>query len=239
MLGLSPYAGKKSPMKKAPIIAIICLLGVVVVLLFPEISNRLTLEGLKDTKNSLGLRVIESPVLSALIYIGIYICVTAASIPGAIILTLAGGALFGVIWGTLLVSIASTCGATLAFLVVRTTCREFVQNKFNNTWNKVSNGFEKSGPFYLFSLRLVPVVPFFLVNVLMALTNIRIRDFFFISQIGMLPATIVYVFAGTELSRITTVKDIVSPGMLAAFILIACLPWAARFLLTRLKRNDN
>ena len=226
-------------MKKVFISAVIVLLCVVVVLLLPEMSDRLTLAGLKDAKHSLSLLVVESPILSALIYVVIYICVTAASIPGAVILTLAGGALFGVMWGTLLVSIASTFGATLAFLVVRTTCRQFVQNRFISTWNKVSNGFETSGPFYLFSLRLVPVVPFFLVNVLMALTNIRIRDFFFISQIGMLPATVVYVFAGTELSKITTVKDIVSPGILAAFMLIACLPWAARFLLTRLKRNDD
>ena len=225
-------------MKKLLILGILILVGISVMLIFPEASELLTLQGLRDAKTSLDDQVLEAPLLSALIYVLIYIGVTAASIPGAVILTLAGGALFGVIWGTLLVSFASTCGATLAFLVVRAISRDYVQKKFNKTWMKVSDGFEKSGSFYLFTLRLVPVVPFFLVNVLMALTNIRVMNFFFVSQLGMLPASIVYVFAGTELSHIHSIKDILSPGMLAAFVLIASLPWAARFLVARLKPNE-
>jgi len=149
---------------------------------------------------------------------------TAASIPGAAILTLAGGALFGLLNGTILVSFASTIGALFAFLVSRYFLHDFVQNKFTDRLQTINKKIEKEGAFYLLFLRLVPVFPFFLINLVMALTPIRAWTFYWVSQLGMLPATIIYVNAGTQIAKISSIKDIASPSLLIALTLLGLLP---------------
>ncbi len=159
-----------------------------------------------------------------LAYFLIYVTVTAFSLPGAALLTLAAGSLFGVGIGTLMASISSTIGATLAFLASRFLLKDFVQNKFAGKLKAINEGFEKEGSFYLFSLRLIPAFPFFVVNLVMGLFPIKTWQFFFISQIGMLPGTIAYVNAGTQLGQINSLTGILSPGVLISFALLGAVP---------------
>ena len=169
------------------------------------------------------------PVIAA--YMGIYIAVTALSLPGAAVLTLAGGGLFGIIVGTVAVSFASTIGATLACLVSRFLLRDWVQNKFSDRLTTINNGIEKEGAFYLFSLRLVPIFPFFVINLVMGLTRMSLFTFFWVSQIGMLAGTIVYVNAGKELAKIDSLSGILSPGLLISFVVLGLFPIAVKKLL--------
>ena len=168
------------------------------------------------------------PSTAALIFFTTYIFITGLSLPGASILTLAGGAIFGVLIGTLLVSFASTIGATLAFLASRFLFRESLQKRFSERLRLINQGIEKDGAFYLFTLRLVPVFPFFIVNLVMGLTPIKTLTFFFISQIGMLAGTIVFVYAGTQLGKISTLKDIFSPELIISFTLLGLFPLIAK-----------
>jgi uncharacterized membrane protein YdjX (TVP38/TMEM64 family) len=172
-------------------------------------------------------------------YFLIYVAVTALSIPGAAIMTLAGGALFGVLAGTLIVSFASTIGATLAFLASRYLFRDWVQTRFGDRLSGVNEGVARDGAFYLFSLRLVPVFPFFAVNLLMGLTPIRTWTYYWVSQIGMLLGTIVYVNAGTQLASIQSLRDIASPVLLASFAALGLLPWAGKAIMRLLRRNTD
>ncbi|MGE0858787.1 MAG: FAD-dependent oxidoreductase [Gammaproteobacteria bacterium] len=158
----------------------------------------------------------------------IYVGVTALSIPGAAVLTLACGALFGLAWGTVLVSFASTLGATLAFLTARYLLHGAVQSRYGHRLAAIDRGVRRDGPSYLLMLRLLPVAPFVLVNLLMALTSIRLRDFVLFSQLGMLPATVVYVNAGTQLAGIERLSDVASPGLIASLALLAMLPFVAK-----------
>jgi len=169
------------------------------------------------------------PVIAA--YMGIYIAVTALSLPGAAVLTLAGGGLFGIIVGTVAVSFASTIGATLACLVSRFLLRDWVQNKFSDRLTTINNGIEKEGAFYLFSLRLVPIFPFFVINLVMGLTRMSLFTFFWVSQIGMLAGTIVYVNAGKELAKIDSLSGILSPGLLISFVVLGLFPITVKKLL--------
>jgi pyruvate/2-oxoglutarate dehydrogenase complex dihydrolipoamide dehydrogenase (E3) component/uncharacterized membrane protein YdjX (TVP38/TMEM64 family) len=173
----------------------------------------------------------ENPVLAGLGYFAIYVAVTALSVPGAAIMTLAGGALFGFWYALLLVSFASSIGATLAFLVSRIVLRDWVQGRFGRHMAAVNAGFERDGSFYLFSLRLVPIFPFFLINLLMGLLPIRPWRYYWVSQLGMLPATAVYVNAGTQLGQLQSLSGIVSAPLLGSFILLAVFPFLARWLL--------
>jgi uncharacterized membrane protein YdjX (TVP38/TMEM64 family) len=161
----------------------------------------------------------------------IYIVVTALSLPGAAVMTLAGGGLFGLVTGTIVVSFASTIGATCACVVARYLLRDWVQNKFGDKLKKINDGMEKEGGFYLFSLRLVPIFPFFVINLVMGLTPIRIVTYFWVSQLGMLPGTIVYVNAGKELAQLDSLKGILSPGLLISFALLGLLPIITKKLL--------
>lgn len=195
----------------------------------------LTLDTLQQRREALVAVLHARPFVTAAGYLAVYVAITALSIPGAAILTLAGGMLFGWLWGTVLVSFASTIGATAAFLIARTVCNTLVRERFGERLERVRRGFERDGAFYLFSLRLVPAIPFFVVNVLMALTSIRTPTFFLVSQLGMLPATVVYVNAGTRLAEVRSASDILSPGLLAAFALLAVFPWLARWLLRALR----
>jgi len=168
------------------------------------------------------------PLLSGVAAFAIYVAVTALSVPGAVVLTLAVGAVFGLLWGTVIVSFASSIGGTLAFLSSRYLFREAVRNRFGERLRGIEAGFEREGAFYLFALRLAPVVPYFLINLLMGLTPIRARTFYTISQLGMLPATLVYVNAGTQLAAIDSPAGILSPALIGSLILLGVFPLAAR-----------
>lgn len=168
------------------------------------------------------------PVRTAAAFFGVYVVVAALSLPGATLLTLAAGALFGLGWGLLLVSFASTAGATLAFWVSRYLLRDWVQQRFGARLKTINEGIEKEGAFYLFTLRLLPIFPFFLINLLMGLTQLRSTTFYGVSQLGMLAGTWVYVNAGTQLASIESVRDVASPALLASFALLGLFPLLAK-----------
>ena len=172
-------------------------------------------------------------------YMGIYIVVTALSLPGAAVMTLAGGGLFGLVVGTITVSFASTIGATLACVVSRFLLRDWVQAKFGDKLATINAGIEKEGAFYLFSLRLVPVFPFFVINLLMGLTRMRLLTFFWVSQIGMLAGTVVYVNAGRQLAQIDSLSGILSPGVLASFAVLGLFPITVKKLLALYTRKSG
>ena len=176
-----------------------------------------------------------SPILVAALYFAAYVAVTALSLPGAAVMTLAGGALFGLGWGLLIVSFASTIGATLAFLVSRHLLRDSVHARFGARLRAIDEGIARDGAFYLFSLRLVPAFPFFLINLLMGLTPIRTRTFYWVSQLGMLPGTLVYVNAGTELGAVDSLAGVLSPGLVASFVLLGLFPLLARWMVERVQ----
>jgi len=176
-----------------------------------------------------------NPIQAGLIFFVGYVAVTALSIPGAVVMTLAAGALFGFWYALLLVSFASSMGATLAFLASRTLLQDTVQKRFEDQLAPINKGFERDGPFYLFSLRLVPVFPFVAINLLMGLLPIRTWPFYWVSQLGMLPGTAVYVNAGTQLGTLESTAGILSPGLIGSFILLAVFPFLARWVLGRIK----
>jgi uncharacterized membrane protein YdjX (TVP38/TMEM64 family) len=170
----------------------------------------------------------DNPVLLAAGFFVVYVLVTALSIPGAAVMTLIGGALFGLFWGVLIISFASSIGATLAFLAARFVLRDSVQKKFGRRLRAINKGVEKDGAFYLFALRLVPAFPFFVINLLMGLTPIRTVTFYVVSQLGMLAGTIVYVNAGTQIGQLESLSGILSPGLIGSFVLLGVFPLIAR-----------
>lgn len=215
-------------------ISLLCaLLGafVLIVVLLPP--GMLSLDTLKIHQHTLLDRVEQAPLQSALIYFSVYFLVSALSIPGAALLTLLGGAIFSLWEAMLLVSLASTLGATLAMLVSRYLLRDWVQRRFAAQMNTIDVGMVRDGARYLFALRLMPLFPFFLVNLLMGLTRIQVRHYWWVSQLAMLPATVIYLNAGRELGKLTTLRDIVSPGLLFAFTLLGLLPLVTRWLFSR------
>lgn len=174
---------------------------------------------------------------SAFLYFSIYLIAIALSLPAALMLTLLGGAIFGVFWGTLLVSFASTIGSTLAFLVSRFLLRDWVERKFGDYLAPINKGIERDGSFYLFSLRMVPLFPLFVVNLLMGLTKIGVVSFYLVSQIGMLTSTIVYLNAGSELSQITSLSGLVSAPVIFSLVLLGIFPLIAKLVLNSIQRN--
>jgi len=172
----------------------------------------------------------DNPLLAGAIYFAVYVAVTGLSVPGAAVMTLAGGALFGFWYALLLVSFGSSVGATLAFLVSRTLLRDWVQQRFDRPLKSINEGFAKDGAFYLFTLRLVPLFPFFLINLLMGLLPISTWRYYWVSQLGMLPATAVYVNAGTQLGQLDSLAGIISPGLLGSFVLLGLFPLIAKVL---------
>ena len=195
---------------------------------FSGLGNYLSLDALKAQKLALQAQQDQQPLLFAAVFFAVYVVTTALSFPGATILTVAAGALFGTLWGTVLVSFASTLGATCAFLGARYLFRDGLQARYGERLKSINKGVEKEGAFYLFTLRLVPVVPFFVVNLLMGLTQLPTRTFIWVSQVGMLLGTAVYVNAGTQLAEITSLKGVLSPGLLGAFVLLGVLPLIAK-----------
>lgn len=201
------------------------------------LDRSLTLQGLRQ-----GLAGFEAwrtghPLALAAGFFVLYVAVVACSLPGAAVMTLAGGALFGLTEGTLLVSFASSLGATLAFLVSRHLLRDWVRARFGARLRALDEGMRRDGPFYLFTLRLVPLFPFFLVNLLLGLTPMRARTFYWVSQLGMLPGTLVYVNAGTRLAAIESPADILSPTLWLSFLLLGLFPWLARWASRMLSRR--
>jgi pyruvate/2-oxoglutarate dehydrogenase complex dihydrolipoamide dehydrogenase (E3) component/uncharacterized membrane protein YdjX (TVP38/TMEM64 family) len=195
---------------------------------FFDLGRFLTLDALKAQQAALASAYALSPVRTVAIYTGVYVLVTALSLPGAALLTLAGGALFGLGVGTLVVSFASTLGATLAFLCARHVLRDTVQARFGQRLAAIDEGVKREGAFYLFTLRLVPLFPFFLINLLLGLTAMRAWTFFWVSQLGMLAGTVVFVNAGTQLAKLDSLSGIVSPGLIGAFVLLGVFPLIAR-----------
>jgi uncharacterized membrane protein YdjX (TVP38/TMEM64 family) len=196
-----------------------------------DLGRFLTLASLQEQKQHLLSLYDTQPVVTAGLYVLAYILMAALSLPGALIMTLAGGAMFGVSLGTVLVSVASTTGATLAFLASRYLMGRSIQTRFADKLTTINEGVQKEGAFYLFSLRLIPVFPFFMVNLVMGLTPIPVRTFFWVSQLGMLPGTIVYVNAGTQLSQLQSLKGVLSPTLLLSFAAIGLLPVLSKKLL--------
>ena len=216
---------KNNVKKKGLILSILLVISSFV---YFEGYNYLTFESLKAYKSVFSDYYAKNPSLTLSLYFLTYVIAVALSIPGATILTLAGGALFGVVTGSILVSLASTIGATLAFLACRFLLRDWVSEKFGNKLKPINDGVEKDGAFYLFSLRLVPIFPFFIINLTMGLTSIKTWKFFIVSQLGMLPGTVVYVNAGTQLGKLDSVKGILSPSLLISFSLLGIFPLVAK-----------
>lgn len=213
------------------------VLVAVVVFLGIEFSQYLTLENAKAQQASLSHYIEQNLLYSALIYFVVYVVVTAFSIPGAAVVTLLGAALFGFWFSLALVSFASTIGATLAFLSSRYLLRNWVQQRFSDKLNSINAGVKKDGSFYLFTLRLIPIFPFFLINLLMGLTPISTVRYYLVSQLGMLPGTAVYLNAGTQLAEIKTLAGIVSPTVLLSFALLGVFPFLAKWLLSKLQKR--
>ncbi|MCG9630732.1 MULTISPECIES: TVP38/TMEM64 family protein [Vibrio] len=220
-------------MSKKMILGII--LVATIVLLAVNFGQYLTLENAKAQQALLNDYIETNFVVAAATYFILYIMITAFSIPGAAVVTLLGAALFGFWTSLLLVSFASTIGATLAFLSSRFLLRDWVQGKFGDKLSTINQGVEKDGAFYLFSLRLIPVFPFFLINLLMGLTPISVGRYYLTSQLGMLPGTAVYLNAGTQLAEIDSLSGIVSPSVLLSFALLGVFPIAAKWIMSKFR----
>jgi pyruvate/2-oxoglutarate dehydrogenase complex dihydrolipoamide dehydrogenase (E3) component/uncharacterized membrane protein YdjX (TVP38/TMEM64 family) len=222
-------------MKKLSLLA---LLAVAIVLFFYfDLQQQFTLAQVKQQLDGLLERRDQAPLLFAGAFFVLYVLMAALSLPGAAILTLVAGALFGVLQGLLLVSFASSIGAVLAFLVARYLFHDAVQERFGQRLKAINEGVQKDGAFYLFTLRLIPVFPFFVINLVMGLTPIKAWTFYWVSQLGMLAGTAVYVNAGTQLAQIDSLAGILSPPLLLSFVLLGLFPWIARLLVDYWRRR--
>jgi pyruvate/2-oxoglutarate dehydrogenase complex dihydrolipoamide dehydrogenase (E3) component/uncharacterized membrane protein YdjX (TVP38/TMEM64 family) len=195
-----------------------------------DLGRLLTLDSLKASRDALSAQVDAHPLRTGLVFFGVYVVATALSFPGASILTLAAGAMFGLGWGFVVVSFASSLGALLAFLAARYLLRDAIQARFGKRLAPINEGMARDGTFYLLTLRLVPIFPFWLVNLLSGLTPIGAARYYIVSQIGMLPGTLVYVNAGTQLGAIQSPGDILSPALLGSFVLLGLFPLLAKWL---------
>jgi pyruvate/2-oxoglutarate dehydrogenase complex dihydrolipoamide dehydrogenase (E3) component/uncharacterized membrane protein YdjX (TVP38/TMEM64 family) len=221
---------------RKPLLLTLLLLLVALFFIF-DLGDWFTLEALKQQQAQIAALRAESPWLMAAGFFVLYVLMAALSLPGAAIMTLAAGAFFGVWQGLVLVSFASSIGATLAFLVSRFLLRDQVQQRFGDRLKAIDRGISRDGAFYLFTLRLVPVFPFFIINLLMGLTALPARTFYWVSQLGMLPGTLVYVNAGTQLAAINSLSGILSPALLASFALLGIFPLLARTVLRLVQRR--
>lgn len=222
-------------MKK--ILLLLSCTGLIVLFFALDLDRYFTLEQLKASQTQFATWQAAHPYLVALAYFCLYILITALSLPGAAILTLAGGALFGLWQGLVLVSFASSIGATLAFLASRYLFRASVEQRFSKQLKAINQGITKEGAFYLFTLRLVPLFPFFIINLLMGLTQLPTRTFYWVSQLGMLAGTLVYVNAGTQLAQINSLPAILAPSLIVSFTLIGLFPWIAKALLSFIQKR--
>jgi len=209
-------------------LTIAAILSTVAAFFALDLHRELTLEALRASIGDWQAWRDTDPLLAALLFGLAYVAVAALSLPGAAILTLAAGALFGLGWGTLIVSFASSIGATLAFFAARHLLRDSVQGRFGQRLAAIDEGIARDGAWYLFTLRLVPAFPFFLINLLMGLTRLPAFTFYWVSQLGMLAGTLVYVNAGTQLAAVDSLSGILSPGLWLSFALLGVFPWLAR-----------
>lgn len=202
------------------------LLGIIAVAW--QLNSQHELPSFAALTHAFQTKMASQPLLVGALFALLYVAAAALSIPGAAILTLAAGALFGVLWGTIIVSFASTIGACLAFGISRWLLHDAVQARFSKPLSAINRGVEKEGGYYLFTLRLVPLFPFFMVNLLMGLSPIKLRTFYWVSQVGMFPATVIYVNAGAQASDISAVNDLLSPTLIASFVLLGVFPLVAK-----------
>lgn len=216
-------------------IVLILFLGIVGAFVFFDLGAYLTLESIKGEQQRLADLLETYPIQFSVGFFLIYVAVTALSIPGAAAMTLVAGAIFGFWWGLLLVSFASSIGATLAMILARWLFKEQVEQRFRRQFESINRGIEKEGAFYLFTLRLVPVFPFFAVNLAMALTRMPVPVFYLVSQIGMLAGTVVFVNAGTQLGQLESLSGILSPALLGSFVLLGVFPLIAKWFVDRVK----
>ncbi|WP_394240742.1 TVP38/TMEM64 family protein [Vibrio astriarenae] len=222
-----------------PKVIIGIVLVTTIIILATQFGQYLTLENAKVQQAALRDYIDQNFITAATIYFFAYVGITAFSVPGAAVVTLLGAALFGFWTSLVLVSFASTIGATLAFLSSRFLLRDWVQGKFGDKLSVINQGVEKDGALYLVSLRLIPVFPFFLINLLMGLTPISIGRFYLFSQLGMLPGTAVYLNAGTQLAQIDSLSGIVSPSVLVSFALLGLFPVIIKWVMNLLERKRN
>ena len=219
------------------LVLLLALLGLWLAYWYWDLGQWLTLEQLKASRDALISLYADQPVKTALTFFGVYVLAAALSFPGASILTLAAGAMFGWAMGLLLVSFASSLGALLAFWASRYLLRDVIEKRFGKLLQPINEGLAKDGTFYLLTLRLVPLFPFWLINLLMGLTTLGARRFYIVSQIGMLVGTAVYVNAGTQLAAIDTAADVLSPGLIASLVLLGVFPLMAKVMVGALQRR--
>ncbi len=212
---------------------IIVMIAVLVAAFFAfDLEHFFTLGYFKSQQAAINGYYTANQIPTMAIFFAAYVAVTGLSLPGAALMTLVAGAIFGLLWGTIIVSFASSLGATLAFLAARCVLRDSIQSKFGDKLAAINSGIAKNGAFYLFTLRLVPAFPFFVINLLMGLTPLKTRTFYWASQLGMLAGTIVYVYAGTEIAKIESLRGILSPGLIVAFTLLGLFPLIAKWIVT-------
>jgi pyruvate/2-oxoglutarate dehydrogenase complex dihydrolipoamide dehydrogenase (E3) component/uncharacterized membrane protein YdjX (TVP38/TMEM64 family) len=222
-------------MRTSKILIVVAILAAITAFFAFDLGQYLSLDYFKSQQAAIDDYSRANPGTTVAIYAAVYILVTALSLPGAAVMTLAGGAIFGLLWGTIIVSFASTIGATLAFLAARFLLRDTVQRRFDESMKSINAGVRRDGALYLFMLRLVPAFPFFVINLVMALTPIRTLTFFFVSQIGMLAGTVVFVNAGTQLAKIDSLGGILSPELIGAFVLLGVFPLIAKAIVRMIK----
>ena len=222
-------------MSKNKIVLLVAIVAAIAAFFAFDLGRFLDLAFFKEQQAAIEAYRQNQPLLTAGIFFLIYIAVTGLSLPGAAVMTLVGGAIFGLLWGLVIISFASTIGATLAFLASRLLFRDSVQQRFGDKLRAVNDGIAREGAFYLFALRLVPIFPFFAINLLMGLSPIRVWTFYWVSQIGMLAGTAVYVNAGTQLAKIDSVSGILSPAILGSFALLAVFPFIAKRVLAAIE----
>jgi uncharacterized membrane protein YdjX (TVP38/TMEM64 family) len=223
------------------IIVILIVIGLIAAFRIFHLDNYLSLSYMKESRDKFQMLYAENRAAVIAVYVAIYLLVTTLSLPGAAVLGLAAGSLFGLLTGTVVVSFASSIGATLACAVSRFILRDWVQKKFGDRLKMVNEGIEKEGAFYLFTLRLIPVFPFWLINLIMGLTKMPLRTYYWVSQVGMLPGTIVFVNAGKEIAKIDSLSGILSPGLIFSFVLLGLFPITAKKILAFYKsgRTDK
>ena len=224
-------------MSKGRIAVILVFAALVVAFIWFDLVRYLDLEYLKARQADIDAFYRQHPVTVLAAYFFAYVAIAGLSLPGAAIMTLAGGAVFGLLWGTVVVSFASTLGATVAFVVSRYILRDGIQRRYGDRLRTINAGVERDGGFYLFTMRLVPAFPFFVINLVMGLTPMRTFTFAWVSQVGMLPGTVVYVNAGTQLGRIESLQGILSPTLIGSFVLLGVFPLLAKWVVAKVQER--
>ncbi|WP_027178625.1 TVP38/TMEM64 family protein [Maridesulfovibrio bastinii] len=221
-------------------ISIIIFIAALAIIFFAfDLQHYLTLEYLKSSRTFLQNLFNDYPVKTSAAFFFIYVFVVAVNLPGATVLGLAGGAIFGFITGTLLISFASSIGATIGCFVSRYIFRNFVEMRFKEVYDKINKGIESEGPFYLFTMRLIPAIPFVVINLVMGLTKMPLKTFYWVSQIGMLPGTMVYANAGNELGKIHSAKAVFSPELIISFLLLGLFPLIVKKVMKQIRKRRS